>query len=156
MASGCNRVDSTPKNQQQKSGASGLAFLSVTSGLVFVSFLFRLGPQRELRCRDLRDTRSPNPLSFFVDPTQERPERAPPIPAKCFSSGSVCLSFCSCQQVPWQCRRQQSTVASRAAASRGARCTKPYGHTAAIGLQRAVWYSRPVWARAGERSDCGE
>ena len=54
------------KKSKKKSGAyPGLAFLSVTSGLVFVTFLFRLGLQRELRCRDLRDTRSPNPLSFL-------------------------------------------------------------------------------------------
>ena len=28
-------------------------------------------------------------------------------------------------------------------------CTKPYGHTAAISLKSAAWYSRPVWAKPG-------
>ena len=28
-------------------------------------------------------------------------------------------------------------------------CTKPYDHTQLVGLQRAVWYSRPVWAKPG-------
>ena len=43
--------------------------------------------REELRCRD---TRSPNPLSFVVVvTTREHPERAPPIPAKYFSSELV-------------------------------------------------------------------
>jgi len=53
------------KKIKKNPGASGLVFLSLTSGLVFLTFLFWLGPQRELRCRDLRDTRSPNPLFFL-------------------------------------------------------------------------------------------
>ena len=66
MASGCVRVDSTKKKSKKFGGASGLASLSVTAGLVFVTFFSRLGQQRELRYRDLRDTRSPNPLSFLL------------------------------------------------------------------------------------------
>ena len=54
------------KKIKKNSGASGLAFLSVTPGLVFVIFVFRLPQQGELRCRGLRDTRSPNPLSFLL------------------------------------------------------------------------------------------
>ena len=64
-------------------GASGLVFLSLTSGLVFLTFFFRLVRQQELRCRDLRDTRSPNPLSFLWDQHGNTPvwrlEERPPL-----------------------------------------------------------------------------
>ena len=40
-------------------------------------------------------------------------------------------------------RHANTTAAPRAA------CTKPYDHTQLVGLQRAVWYSRPVWAKPG-------
>ena len=35
-------------------------------------------------------------------------------------------------------------------------CTNPYGHTAAIRLSSAVWYSRSGGGGARERSDCRE
>ena len=85
MASGCVRVDSTKKKSKKKSGgASGLASLSVTPGLIFVTFFFRLRQQREFRCRGLRDTRSPNPLSFLLaqhgnTPVWRLEERPPPF-----------------------------------------------------------------------------
>ena len=44
----------------------GAGFLSVTSGLVFVTFYISRYNSRSLARRALRDTRSPNPLSFFV------------------------------------------------------------------------------------------
>ena len=88
MASGCVRVDWTKKKSIFFPGASGLVFLSLTSGLVFLTFFFRLLRQKELRCRDLRDTRSPNPRSFLSEQHGNtsvwRLEERPP-----FSSGSV-------------------------------------------------------------------
>ena len=84
------------KNQKKSGGASGLASLSGTSGLIFVTFLFRLGQQRELRCRGLRDTRSPNPLSFLLthhgNVPNGRRQFLPSALAGGRSAGCLCLN----------------------------------------------------------------
>ena len=88
----CVRVDWTKKKSKFVfPGASGLVFLSLTSGLVFLIFFFRLFRQQELRYRDLRDTRSPNPLSFLSEqhgntPVWRLEERPRPLAS---SAGSV-------------------------------------------------------------------
>ena len=58
----------------------------------FLNFFFRLRQQRELRCRDLRDMRSPNPLSFLLPQHGNTPvwrlEEATPTP---LARGSVAV-----------------------------------------------------------------
>ena len=90
MASGCVRVDSTPqKNQKKISGASGLAFLSVTSGLVFVTFFYFGWYCKRRKTIVVLVTQRPRNRSLFCS-TKPTSSRTGALKFDhCFSSGSV-------------------------------------------------------------------
>ena len=148
-----------PKTNQKKiPGASGLVFLSLTSGLVFLTFLFWLGPQRELRCRDLRDTRSPNPLSFLWSQHGNAPngrrQFLPSALARCRSRVDHSLfGFPSEHLIETLSAPHQYANAARWLAARTRRhgcCSRRALHRPR--LRAAALSSIPTWP--GEATDC--
>ena len=77
MASGCVRVDSTKKKTKQKSGGSGLAFLSVTSHLILGNALYWGAVTKGGVVSCSTSNKDPKYALFFVAAPQLRLERQP-------------------------------------------------------------------------------